>query len=99
MSQTYRLTKGPYAAHVYIDDSNNLQSFTLQLDYGLSNNVFYIDYHYNNKWFQINDNFKDLPDEVKSMITKTGYYMINNHTGYSEISDNALKFLKNTIEE
>jgi len=99
MSQTYRLTKGPYAAHVYIDDSNNLPVFTLQLDYGLSNNVFYIDYHYNNKWFQINDNFKDLPDEVKSMITKTGYYMINNHTGYSEISDNALKFLKNTIEE
>ena len=99
MSQTYRLTKGPYAAHVYIDNSNNLPVFTLQLDYGLSNNVFYIDYHYNNKWFQINDNFKDLPDEVKSMITKTGYYMINNHTGYSEISDNALKFLKNTIEE
>jgi hypothetical protein len=99
MSQNYRLTKGPYAAHVYIDDSNNIPFFTLQLDYGLSNNVFYIDYHYNNKWFQINDNFKDLPDEVKSMITKTGYYMINNHTGYSEISDNALKFLQKTIEE
>jgi hypothetical protein len=98
MSQNYRLTKGPYAAHVYIDDSNNLPIFTLQLDYGLSS-VFYIDYHYNNKWFQINDNFKDLPDEVKSLITKTGYYLINNHTGYSEISDNALKFLKNTIEE
>lgn len=98
MSQNYRLTKGPYAAHVYIDNSNNLPIFTLQLDYGLSS-VFYIDYHYNNKWFQINDNFKDLHDEVKSLITKTGYYLINNHTGYSEISDNALKFLKNTIEE
>jgi len=99
MSPIYRLNKGPYAAHVYIHDDNNIPFFTLQLDYGMSNSVFYIEYHYNNKWFQIDNNFNDLPEEIKIMISKTGQYMIDNHMGYSEISDNALKFLKNTIEE
>jgi hypothetical protein len=94
----YRLTKGPYAAHVYIS-KNNEQIFTLQLDYGMSNSVFFIEYFYNNKWFQVDNNFSDLPEEIKVMINNTGQYMINNHIGYSEISDKALKFLKDTIEE
>jgi hypothetical protein len=98
MSQQYRLTKGPYAAHVYINNQDNLPIFTLQLDYGMSNSIFYIEYHYKNKWFQVDNNFNDLPEEIKVMINKTGQYMIDNHMGYSEISDKALDFLKNTIE-
>ena len=97
MSFEYNLTTGPYAAHVYVSQ-NNEQIFTLQLDYGL-NSTFYIDYYYNKKWFQLDNNLTNLPEEVKSLIINAGTYMINDKfmKGYSPISDNALKFLENTI--
>lgn len=96
MSYSYRMRYGKYASHVYIDQDNK-QIFTLQLDYG-SSTKFFIDYHYNDTWFQINDNFNDLSEEVKLLLRKSGQYMINNFEYGYTISDNALKFLKDTIE-